>query len=114
MNKAEKLEMVYSARVKEHKTFREIGDRLGVGSQRAHRLFFEAKWMLIDFPREWYYPLSVRAVNVLLNMNIQSRAECLEAIKSGRLQDTKPGMPWLRNYGTKTHKEVCNWLGITD
>jgi len=41
-------------------------------------------------------------------MNVTSREEAMVALKKGLLVPSKS----IRNYGWKSHLEVCKWLGL--
>jgi hypothetical protein len=55
------------------------------------------------------YGLSVRSANCLQNAGLTDKAKIRSKIQSGELR------PYLsiRHYGTKTHIEVCRWLGLS-
>ncbi len=53
--------------------------------------------------------LSTRAIGCLELFNINSKEEAKQRISEGTLG---PNIPGCRNYGMKTHKEVCAWVGI--
>ena len=117
-------------------TYREIGEKIGVGPQRASQIVAIGEGMLrrrkegVD-----EVELGVRAANCLSNAGIgSSRKSVREAIDSGVLHPSKSGImpaeregepqslservvgykrPYrLRNYGWKTHKICCEYAGI--
>ena len=94
---------------KEGLKFKDIGQRMNVGAQRARQLYESAERRLNREPH-WMNGLSVRAANCLNNCNINSRQEALEAYQSGRLRPLK----YPRNYGWKSHKEVAKWLRLPE
>ena len=51
--------------------------------------------------------LTVRAGSALYDLGIKNKNEARAMIESGRLAPGK-----RRNYGDKTHREVCAWVGI--
>lgn len=92
-------------------TFKQIGEQLGVGAQRARQIWAREIWRLTREPH-WMDDLSIRAANILNNLNLKSRKEVLEAYNSGRLNpSSKCG---VRNYGWGTHKEIAAWLGLPE
>ena len=60
--------------------------------------------------------LSIRARNCLNSIGIKTKEQAVEAINDGRLHpDNNPiKQIAVRNYGWKTHKEVCKWLGLPE
>ena len=88
-------------------SFREIGQRLGVGASRAHAIY-QAAIFRRKYTPECFYTLSVRTVQVLENLNLRNREEVLAAVTDGRLS-LKRGP---RNYGKKGLSEILNWLGL--
>lgn len=57
----------------------------------------------------WTRGLSVRTRNALHNHGLNSKEEAIAAIKTGSLSH-KPGK--TRNYGWKSHVELCRLLGL--
>lgn len=117
-------------------TYKGIGEKIGVGPQRASQIVAIGEGMLrrrkegVD-----EVELGVRAANCLSNAGIgSSRKSVREAIDSGVLHPSKSGImpaeredeprslservvgykrPYrLRNYGWKTHKICCEYAGI--
>ena len=88
-------------------SFREIGQKLGVGASRARAIYREAIFRRKYTP-ECFHSLSVRTVQVLENLNLTNREEVLAAVTDGRLS-LKRGP---RNYGKKGLSEILNWLGL--
>ena len=88
-------------------SFREIGQRFGVGASRAHAIYRAAIFRRKYTP-ECFHSLSVRTVQVLENLNLRNREEVLAAVTDGRLS-IKRGP---RNYGKKCLWEILNWLGL--
>ncbi len=113
----ERLLTTIALRESENKTFRQIGQLIGCGPARAAQLYHDAKRRQ-KYNDEGergnpYYGLSVRATNCLTNCNLANREEILSAVQRGLLHPTKKdGYGPLRNYGKKTHDEVCQWLGV--
>ena len=104
----ERLTLVYNLRNQGLK-FKEIGKRVGVGTQRAAILYSTSKRWMNRKPR-CTDGLSVRTLSCLYNCNINSRQKILKAYQSGLLKPTK----YPRNYGWKRHKEVAKWLGLPE
>jgi hypothetical protein len=123
-------------------TYREIGEKIGVGPQRASQIVAigERKLRLREAGVD-AVELGVRAGNCLNNAGIgSSRKSVREAIDSGVLHPNKSGtmtamrelnepelLEWddgysfrprsekpyyLRNYGWKTHEICCEYAGI--
>lgn len=92
------------------KTFREIGTGIGVCANRAMQIHARAIFKRDEWPKNPLYPLSVRAVNCLNNIAVTNKKEALSAIQSGRLKPLRSP----RNYGWKTHQEICRWLGLPE
>ena len=91
-------------------TYREIGEKIGVGPQRASQIVAKGERML-RWRKEGVdeVELGVRARNCLANAGIgSSRKSVREAIDSGVLHPSKS----IRNYGWKTHKICCEYAGI--
>ena len=91
-------------------TYKEIGKRMDVGAQRARELHRIALWKM-EHQNEWWAGLSVRAANCLNNRNLVTRDQIMEAVKNGTLH---PKNRNTRNYGWKSHAEVCKWLGLPE
>lgn len=51
-----------------------------------------------------------RVANVFYNLGYGSKAEVREAIAQGILKPKGHGSP--RNYGFKSHRRVCEWVGL--
>jgi transcriptional regulator with XRE-family HTH domain len=94
-------------RLRRHRglTFKRIGDAMGVSKQMAYRYCKDAE---NEEKREgaWDSELSYRTSNIINNFGINDKEEAREALLSGRL-----GLR-CRNYGVKTHKELCEWAGV--
>lgn len=66
--------------------------------------------------------LSSRAAHCLSNVGIETKEQARQAITQGRLKPDKKPWKWnstnedrgVRNYGWKTHKEVCKWAGLPE
>lgn len=58
-----------------------------------------------------YDGLSSRATYCLMNADVDSKDQVAEAISTGKLNPL-PGTTGVRNYGWKTHREVCAWAGL--
>ena len=93
-------------------TYRKIGERIGVGPQRASQIVARGERML----ERWedgvddIFELDCRASNCISNAGVgRSREAVKEAIESGVLH---PSIRRLRNYGWKTHKLCCEYAGI--
>jgi len=91
-------------------TYREIGEKIGVGPQRASQIVAigERRLRLREAGVD-AVELGVRAGNCLNNAGIGSgRKDVREAIDSGVLHPSKS----IRNYGWKTHEICCEYAGI--
>lgn len=98
-------------------TYKQVGEALGVGPCRAKQIVVNSEWKLRlieegkDKKRIALLELGVRACNVLRNARIAAdRASVREAIEDGRLNPKPDKGP--RNYGWKTHVELCEYAGI--
>lgn len=60
--------------------------------------------------------LSTRAANCLLYAGINTKAQAIKAINEGKLTPYKEPYPskerGVIHYGLKTHREICEWVGI--
>ena len=92
-------------------TFRKIGERIGVGGDRASQIVAEGEWKLKRWEQgDDAVELDCRASNCISNAGVgRSREAVKEAIESGVLH---PSIRRLRNYGWKTHKICCEYAGI--
>ena len=54
--------------------------------------------------------LSFRAANCLAGAGIETKDQARKAMVEGRLNPDASRLDRVRNYGLKTHKEVCKWL----
>jgi len=106
-----KLEKARSALIlrRQGLTLREIGERNGYSTPRARQLVDRAERFL-RFARTHggKKPLPLRAYHVLTAEGFDTREDILKGVLDGRVAQGK-----LINYGPKTHKIVCHWLGIT-
>ena len=98
-------------------TYKQVGEALGVGPCRARQIVVTSEWKLKlvdegkDKKRIAVLELGVRACNVLCNTRIAAdRASVREAIEDGRLNPKPSKGP--RNYGWKTHVQLCEYAGI--
>lgn len=112
----ERLCLVVKLRESEKKTFREIGERIGCGGQRAAQLYHEAKRLQDRHAQgekaDPYYGLSVRAANCCNNRNLMNREQIAAAIKDGSLHPRASAH--VRNFGWKSYKEIHKWLGLPE
>ena len=93
-------------------TYKAIGERLGVCSQRARDIVKRAERCLRIWPNNDLMALSARARNCLLCYDYDTREKVLQGVLSGDIRPCAGYQNGLANYGKKTHKEVCDWLGI--
>ena len=95
------------------KTFKEIGESLGVCDVRAREIYGRAREVLLG-PGHWTDALGVRTQNVLLNAGLNTVNEVKEAISSGKLRPHQGGAREMRalNYGKKSHEELVEFLGM--
>lgn len=92
-------------------TYKEIGAEIGTGPQRARQIVLLAGFRLKQPPDPWA-ELSTRARNVLRAEGYDTKEKAIEGIMSGVLHPDATYPNEIPNYGRKTHKEVCDWLGI--
>ena len=93
-------------------TFKEIGKRMGVNTERARTLFCRSTYRISEDPESVHYGLSTRAANRLCNyLNIRNRKEATKAYKAGKLH---PETCKVNGYGWKTYKEIAEWLGFPE
>lgn len=91
-------------------TYKSIGEHLGVGHQRASEIVNKAIRTLKNPPNEGEFGrLSVRARNTLRASGLHNKEQVRNAVESGALTPNSRG---TANYGIKTHREVCEWLGL--
>lgn len=103
-------------------THREVAAQLGVSSERVRQIYRVAKARLKDFAEngdDAFSRLPTRAVTVLTNLGIASRAQTRTAIDSGRLSWSERGrgsMRWdgkpLRLGGWHTWVVLREWTGL--
>ena len=106
--------------------FREIGERLGVGPQRASALVYETMSALnrqkvhpddVDslLPGGRAVVLSTRTWNALLSVAMQERlqGEISEEVVKKWVADGVLTPRCVPGYGTLSHAEVLEWLGFT-
>lgn len=101
---------------REGKTFREIGEHLGVSAGRARQVHESAERMeRLQPERRWLEGLSQRTISVLARAKLYTREDVEKAVREGRLSWSNkmrdPG--YIRDYGKKTHAEVLQWLGMS-
>jgi hypothetical protein len=107
--------LVYEMRTKQKKSFREIGAAIGLTAKRAHQLY-HASLRRIELRKSGgennpEFALKTRAVHCLyktFNKREITKSEVIEALKSGQL---RPAGTY--GYGWKTHREVCQWAGVS-
>jgi hypothetical protein len=106
---------VYRLRTDEKKTFREIAANMGLSRNRVHQMY-QASVQQIEPKKRggdvWpEFSLSLRAIHCTERKfgraNVHERV-VKRALKSGQLSPGK-----VHNYGWKTHREVCKWVGVT-
>jgi hypothetical protein len=95
------------------KTFRQIGKVLGVCPERAREIYGRAREITLG-RHHWTEGLSIRIQNVLLNAGLFTMEAVEEAIKARKLRPHwRPlKVEKLRNYGKKSHYELCEFLGV--
>lgn len=60
-----------------------------------------------DPERKTMDTLSSKSINALNNYGIKNKKQALKAYQDGDLHPSR-----MRNYGWKSHQEVCEWLGV--
>ena len=103
-------------------THREVAAQLGVSSERVRQIYRVAKVRLKDFAEngdDAFSRLPTRAITVLTNLGITSRAQTRAAIETGRLSWCERGrgsMRWdgqpLRLGGWHTWVVLHEWTGL--
>jgi hypothetical protein len=103
-------------------THREVAAQLGVSSERVRQIYRVAKARLNDFAENGDNALArlpTRAITVLNNIGITSRAQTRAAIETGRLSWSERGrgsMRWsgqpLRLGGWHTWVVLHEWTGL--
>ena len=84
--------------------------RHGIG--RVGLRILDSLGMIIPPPPDPYEGLTVRAINVLENLNIADKESARKAILEGKLGPQNS--LHIRNYGIKAHREVCVWAGLPE
>jgi hypothetical protein len=87
--------------------FREIGQKLGVSTCRAHELYKQGVSRREHAP-ECFHGLTCRTVHILERLCLSNREEVLAAVVSGRLTPKRGP----RNHGKQTQIEILSWLGL--
>jgi hypothetical protein len=112
----ERLTRVIQLREHQDKTFKEIGQAIGCGAQRAAQLYHTAKRRQERHAQgesaDPYYGLSVRTSNCCNNRNLMNREQIAAAIKDGTLHPRASAH--CRNFGWKSYKEIHKWLGLPE
>lgn len=104
----EKHKHIIRMRDVEKKKFSEIGQFYGVKSQRASQLYREASRIREHKENQHpFYGLTYRAINICMNLGVCSKEEVKAALEDGLLKIGR-----TRNYGWKTHQELCAWAGL--
>lgn len=70
------------------------GSKLNFKNRRLRRVY-----------KSWSDGLSVRLSNILINADVWTREEAIQAVVSNKTSR-------FRNYGPKRHKELCDFLGL--
>ena len=98
-------------------TYKQVGEALGVGPCRASQIVASGEWWIkvieegMDKDRIALMELGCRAYNALNRAGIATnKASVREAIEDGRLNPKSSKGP--RNYGWKTHVQLCEYAGI--
>ncbi len=94
----QKQRTAYELRNESGLTFRAIGEKMGIGAQRARQHYILAEKILNREPH-WTDGLSNRVLNVLWCQGIETKEQAIDAVVSGRLVGK-------RGYGKKCHKEL--------
>ena len=106
---------VYQMRTNEKKSFREIGEAVGLSRNRAHQIY-QASIKRIELKKcggenKPEYSLSGRALHCIYRTfgktNV-TKNEVIRALKGGKL---RPGGTY--GYGWKTNLQVCEWAGVS-
>ena len=102
--KAKYLERIVQLHDLEKKNFSQIGNSIGLSANRAAQLYKQAV-RFIESRNDESFGLSVRALNVLNNANLRSKAEVIAKIDSEGPQFLKR----YRNCGVQTASEILMW-----
>lgn len=108
----ERLRKVIHLRKKEKRTFRYIGNALGISYTRAQQLYDKALAKIKEHEGNRDSILagfSVRIKNCLKRQNLRDEESIIAAIKSGKLHPN-----FTRNYGWVSHRQVCKKLGLPE
>jgi hypothetical protein len=88
------------------KTFREIGEALGVSRSYAQSLYSRAVRRMLR-SGDPLAALSQRARNCLAREGLETREQVIAVIARGLLHPQRNPL-----YGPKTHAEICHWAGV--
>jgi hypothetical protein len=92
-------------------TFSRIAKQIDLSEGRVNQLYHDAKnrknYHELGSSNDVFYGLSTRAINCIYWFGIETKDQLLDAIQSYGLYPNK-----TRNYGWKTHREICDWLKI--
>ncbi len=127
----EQQELVMRLHKEEGMTYRQIAEGLGLSRGRVQRICADARQRLEEYeenPRDSFVLLPKRVRNLLEYLELDSRSEVLEAVKSGRMYyDKKEPRIWVRvvdwktakinvadvrNAGWKSWEILLQWLGL--
>lgn len=101
----ERLVLVVSLRERKY-TFKEIGSAIGCSAGRVQQMLEEARKKREYFESpDVYFGLTIRAKNCLINYGIKEKSQVKHLVDTGLIAR-------IRNCGTKTQAEICQWAGI--
>ncbi len=96
------------------KTFKEIGDDLGVSSGRARQIYLRAVGLerMGKQPHKWTHGLSTKTANVLINAGFTDKNEVIAGLKAGEF-GINPITEKAKFYGIGHHtiSEISLWAG---
>lgn len=87
-------------------TYADIAGLMNISRQRVYQMV-KAAAMQQASEGFWGYRFSLRTINCLQKMMIETKEDALRLYNSGHL---KPNA--VRGFGVVSYNEVCHWLGV--
>jgi len=96
------------------KTFKEIGQSIGVSPSRASQVYYRALSLdnMTKQPHKWTYGLETKTANALISAGFESKDEVIASLNSGELGiDPITGRGTFYGIAQKSISEILQWAG---
>jgi len=100
---------------KDGKTFRQIGQELGISHGRASEIYHKAKNLEKSgkLPPKWTHGLRTKVAQALIDSGFKSKQEVINGIKSGQIKlIPRSGRSTIAGIGSQSLEEIAIWAGL--